>query len=767
MYKALKGVDIPGLEMTVFNGRCYAGQKSCEGPLIPREIDFAIFLRYQGRFMVQVLEVKGSLDESANKRINKTRGHALAQLRNHKEILGYKHNIPEETFEKVQFCVMWPNLQRHYFCEACDTSEGHERFQVPPETCKLKGNSNQATAGNDFFKDDLIPGNFEREVQRFVEDKNFWLSEDEWVDLRNIFLLLSIGCLFDEMDKTFILLNKEQLNLLSVTRHPMSRPKFIYGPAGSGKTLSTLAMMEILFKKGEIDKDNQVLYLCSNPSVQQYVRRELTARAISLDNVDLKTYTEVWSELFEAMKRDIDDRDDVSHLGQAGSMPHFNAWKFAVPHLVKRYGTIFMDEAEDLGDWNLNGLNTTINTVKEIGHFWILFDHLQWKPTWKNQSRGLGESTKNTTFMYKVYRSTNNNIQFLREEPLIAMCDETTSVGHEIEGPRVQETVIPVKRKGQLNSDRTRKQIVKKITSKVIELTTERGVHPGDIAVTYDNYDYQQIFETFDVCSALDDHAKAALPKNPEMAPKSSFNQKESVLFPHERSHTACKCKYFVGPYKEIKGLTVKVVIFISIQGSTRGYNRLATYTSLTRSSCSTEMLYVHVESMKMVNYQLEKYKIDYKGQNLSVRQEGDDKVLLVSNRGAKEPACVSGSFPSAIGSVTYLKGTSTTTATLTFLKEPKGVEAEWLEGCLIPKTYYSHPIPGGQNFVPGFGQYSIPVDPRKKKRGSRTDENIKRYYRNRELHRRAQIAKQDDRVQNVRTQSTVVLPLPLASHSV
>ena len=178
--------------------------------------------------MVQVLEVKGSLDESANKRINKTRGHALAQLRNHKEILGYKHDIPEETFEKVQFCVMWPNLQRYYFCKACDTSEGHERFQVPPETCKLKGNSNQATAGNDFFKDDLIPDNFEREVQRFVEDENFWLSEDEWVDLRNIFLLLSVGCLFDEMDKTFILLNKEQLNLLTMPRHQMSRPKFIY-----------------------------------------------------------------------------------------------------------------------------------------------------------------------------------------------------------------------------------------------------------------------------------------------------------------------------------------------------------------------------------------------------------------------------------------------------------------------------------------------------------------------------------------------------------
>ena len=85
--------------MTVFNGRCYAGRKPGQEFWVPREIDFAIFLQYQGRFRVKLLEVKGSTPEKTRKSINKQRGHALAQLRNHKEILGYKHNIPEETFE--------------------------------------------------------------------------------------------------------------------------------------------------------------------------------------------------------------------------------------------------------------------------------------------------------------------------------------------------------------------------------------------------------------------------------------------------------------------------------------------------------------------------------------------------------------------------------------------------------------------------------------------------------------------------------------------
>ena len=133
VYRALQKVRIPGLEMTVFNGRCYAGKKQGQDFWVPREIDFAILLKYQGMFKVKLVEVKGSTVDKARKSINKTRGHALAQLRNHEEILGYKHDISKETFEKVHSSVIWPNLSRHFFCETCNTSDAHERFKLPPE----------------------------------------------------------------------------------------------------------------------------------------------------------------------------------------------------------------------------------------------------------------------------------------------------------------------------------------------------------------------------------------------------------------------------------------------------------------------------------------------------------------------------------------------------------------------------------------------------------------------------------------------------------
>ena len=197
--------------------------------------------------------------------------------------------------------------------------------------------------------------------------------------------------------------------------------------------------------------------------------------------------------------------------------------------------------------------------------------------------------------MRKVYRSTNNNVRFLRKEPLIAMGDSSTSVGHRIEGPHVHETVIHVQKKGWLNSEKTRDKIVKGLIKKVTELTTERGVHPGDVAITYDDFDFEQVFgsnvEVYDICSVLDTaHAKAFLHETPKRVPLSCRNTQDSILFPHKKTLTNCDCKYFVGPYKQLKGLTVKVVIYLSIQGSSQGHNRLAAYTSLTRSSCLVEM---------------------------------------------------------------------------------------------------------------------------------------------------------------------------------
>ena len=162
-----------------------------EEPMVPREIDFAIFLCYQGRFKVKLIEVKGSTPDNTKSSLSNTRRHALAQLRNHKEILrnnhkkvlGYEHNVAAEIFERLHYSIVWPNLERNYYCEACGTSDGHERFKLPPRTCKMKGNNNPATAGNDVFAEDLIPDRFERDLHEFIDDENFSIKEEEWIDL--------------------------------------------------------------------------------------------------------------------------------------------------------------------------------------------------------------------------------------------------------------------------------------------------------------------------------------------------------------------------------------------------------------------------------------------------------------------------------------------------------------------------------------------------------------------------------------------------------
>ena len=45
-----------------------------------------------------------------------------------------QNNIPEKSFERVDFSVIWPNLKRNFYYEACDTANGHEHFldtQIP------------------------------------------------------------------------------------------------------------------------------------------------------------------------------------------------------------------------------------------------------------------------------------------------------------------------------------------------------------------------------------------------------------------------------------------------------------------------------------------------------------------------------------------------------------------------------------------------------------------------------------------------------------
>ena len=112
-------------------------------------------------------------------------------------------------------------------------------------------------------------------LEKVIKSDDNCLTEEEWNSAFHIFLVLSAGALYDKMDKTFVLLSKEQMKLLNLPNHSKGQPRLIYGPAGSGKTLLVIAKILELIKTGEVDESTLILYMCENEEVQQYVQNEL------------------------------------------------------------------------------------------------------------------------------------------------------------------------------------------------------------------------------------------------------------------------------------------------------------------------------------------------------------------------------------------------------------------------------------------------------------------------------------------------------------
>ena len=240
-----EAANMPGLSITLFHGRSYAGSKSHSEGMKPREVDFAAFLRYKGRSKILMLEVKGSTEKSNSSNLKKTKMHAISQLTSHRDILGHKHSIPSSVLEQVDSYIAWPNLPGF---ESCDFfSEGHPRFQPKPQrpqSCKQRENIPPKPTTHLFSEELANSDVFNSWILKFLDSDDSSMKEKSWTDFLNIFLLLSVGCLYDELEKTFILLNKQQFSLQHRPKQSMSRPLIIYGPAGSGKTLSVLAMIE-------------------------------------------------------------------------------------------------------------------------------------------------------------------------------------------------------------------------------------------------------------------------------------------------------------------------------------------------------------------------------------------------------------------------------------------------------------------------------------------------------------------------------------------
>ena len=200
----------------------------------------------------------------------------------------------------------------------------------------------------------------------------------------------------------------------------------------------------------------------------------------------------------------------------------------------------------------------------------------------------------------------------------------------------------------------------------------------------------------------------------------------DKELFTRSPKQTDCRCKYFIGPYKKLKGLTVKVVIYVSVQGKSQGHNRKAAYTAISRSSCIIIMLNITVISMTMKSYQAEKvtfYRKKFHDQGWGRKNDfsllgnpmkptkhdtfkKNNQVCYMSREGNLKELTNENSVPSALGNGQLCSTTSRTTGIMSDLcRVPKGVEEEWLDGGLLPASQCLLPALEGTALCPWLEQ--------------------------------------------------------------
>ena len=82
---ALAGRDIPGIQIVCFHGvRVVAGS-----PIILREVDFCLFVTYQGRYYIAIKEVKCNAKPESSRATSKK---AIIQLKTFEDVLILIHN---------------------------------------------------------------------------------------------------------------------------------------------------------------------------------------------------------------------------------------------------------------------------------------------------------------------------------------------------------------------------------------------------------------------------------------------------------------------------------------------------------------------------------------------------------------------------------------------------------------------------------------------------------------------------------------------------
>ena len=134
-------------------------------PIILREVDFCLFISYQGRHYIVIKEVKCNANPESSRATSKK---AISQLRTFEAMLASELNVQTD---KLHFQAVWPNMSETEPCPSCNVR--HPSLYERPAACQQAGTQRRANpepAGFHVFKDKFEDGKFSKWMKGIALD---------------------------------------------------------------------------------------------------------------------------------------------------------------------------------------------------------------------------------------------------------------------------------------------------------------------------------------------------------------------------------------------------------------------------------------------------------------------------------------------------------------------------------------------------------------------------------------------------------------------
>mgnify|MGYP003322239561 CR=1 FL=1 len=471
------GRDIPGIQIVCFHGvRVIAGS-----PIILREVDFCLFVTYQGRHYIVIKEVKCNVNPESSRATSKK---AISQLRTFEDMLARELNV---LTDKLHIHAVWPNMPETEPCPSCPGS--HPSLYERPAACQQAGTQRRANPeppGFHVFKDRFENGEFSKWMKGIISDPTTAVDPSTYDSVLDFVARHCVGVLYDETVKSFCILGDDQAKLVNSKEQPLTKPTIVYGLGGTGKTISIMARIQRI--SGKLNASCRALYVCFEDNATAMVKRKLGACKVDLAHIIFANFSSFPHNL-SGIAQDEKVLDNLVSLG---------------------YRYIYLDSAEDLGvDWVNRLLESVLKPVQDSNHktsktslssqifgdFWITMDPYQGLKDTHSLVRGfqnqiewqgnlvdsnlLKKGFKRNKFikLKECFRMPRTAIEHLDRENILPTNDLPRAQDVNSMGVKVEDISLPGSYTIQWLADQLADRLYKKVML--------RGIHPGHCAILF------------------------------------------------------------------------------------------------------------------------------------------------------------------------------------------------------------------------------------------------------------------------------------------